>query len=174
MGALNKQGTLDPFFDLSIGQGNYAPRRRTTANVSKRLMAVIKQYREAEARVNGQPMTDWDIMMADLDEEDPKGRGTGKRRKSQQPLDEIDKEEDLVKVAADEEEIKSAKRKRPPTRGRSRKGTASSISRSEIGTESLASSSDLPPAEEGERGRGRGRGKVGRGVKASSAVSESV
>lgn len=79
------QATLDPFFDLSAGSGNYAPRRRTTANVSKRLMAVIKEYREAEARAAGkQPeAVSWDIMMDGLDPEDPKGRGTGKRRKSQ-------------------------------------------------------------------------------------------
>lgn len=84
-GALRVQGTLDPFFDLSAGAGNYAPRRRTTANVSKRLMAVIKEYREAEARVAGKQPEDvsWDIMMGGLDPEDPKGRGTGKRRKSQ-------------------------------------------------------------------------------------------
>lgn len=84
-GALRVQGTLDPFFDLSAGAGNYAPRRRTTANVSKRLMAVIKEYREAEARVEGKQPEEvaWDVMMDGLDPEDPKGRGTGKRRRSE-------------------------------------------------------------------------------------------
>lgn len=43
-------------------------------------MAVIKQYREAEARVRGFD-PEWQEMMVGLDEEDPKGRGTGKRRK---------------------------------------------------------------------------------------------
>ncbi|WVN88378.1 uncharacterized protein L203_103584 [Cryptococcus depauperatus CBS 7841] len=49
-GAIMKQATLDPFFDLSVGSSYYAPRRRGE-NVSKRLMGVIKQFKEAEARV---------------------------------------------------------------------------------------------------------------------------
>lgn len=85
-GSVNKQGTLDPYFDLSAGAlANYAPRKRTTANISKRLMAVIKQFREAEARIAGgvdAEIPEWSTMMQDLDEEDPKGRGTGKRAPS--------------------------------------------------------------------------------------------
>jgi hypothetical protein len=51
-------------------------------------MAVIKAYREAEARVAAGGSADvaapeWEEMMKGLDEEDPKGRGTGKRRKIQ-------------------------------------------------------------------------------------------
>ncbi|ORY21108.1 hypothetical protein BCR39DRAFT_554229 [Naematelia encephala] len=168
LGALNKQATLDPFFDLSAGQGNYAPRRRTTANVSKRLLAVIKQFREAEARVQGQQVEGWDVMMQDLDEEDPKGRGTGKRRKSSSVLEEVkdgqdDKDDEAVPV----------KRKRLAV-PRKRKSTMDSISvASEGGTESVGSSAGT---DEGRgrragrssslsrgRGRGRGRGK-GKGV----------
>jgi DNA excision repair protein ERCC-5 len=84
---LNKQATLDPFFDLSAGSGNYAPRRRTTANVSKRLLAVIKAYREAEARVVGGFDPGWEEMMVDLDAEDPKGKGTGKRRSQSRAIE---------------------------------------------------------------------------------------
>lgn len=69
--------------------GNYAPRRRTTANVSKRLLAVIKEFREAEARVSGKAgPAEWGTMMEGLDPEDPKGRGTGKRRRSSLKPDE--------------------------------------------------------------------------------------
>lgn len=93
-GSLNVQATLDPFFDTGVGSGNYAPRRRTTANVSKRLLAVIKSFREAEARVAGRKEEDvgWGEMMQDLDPEDPKGRGTGKRRRT--PSSAGDKAED--------------------------------------------------------------------------------
>lgn len=81
-GSLNKQSTLDPFFDLSAGAlANYAPRKRTTANVSKRLLSVIKQFREAEAKAAGLSAEDveWGTMMQGLDEADPKGR-TGRKR----------------------------------------------------------------------------------------------
>ncbi|KAL7421824.1 DNA repair protein rad2 [Cryptotrichosporon argae] len=84
-GALNVQSTLDPFFDAAVARGNYAPRRRTTANVSKRLMAVIKQFREAEARVAGVADAAWGEMMQGVDEEDPKGR---KRRETTDAEDE--------------------------------------------------------------------------------------
>ncbi|RXK36908.1 hypothetical protein M231_05810 [Tremella mesenterica] len=57
-GALNVQSTLDPFFDTSVISGNYAPRKRMTANVSKRLMGVIKQFKEAEARLSGEIQID--------------------------------------------------------------------------------------------------------------------
>ncbi|KAK8864461.1 hypothetical protein IAR55_001710 [Kwoniella newhampshirensis] len=167
-GALNKQGTLDPFFDLSVGSGNYAPRRRTTANVSKRLMAVIKQYREAEARIKGQEVEGWDIMMQDLDEEDPKGRGTGKRRIKESTLE----------VEGDDADgaggVGTKKRRRVSSvssrggGGRKRAGTASSVSVSEAGTESevgivrgrTASSRGRGAGRGIGRGRGRGRGKA--------------
>ena len=159
LGAFNKQATLDPFFDISIGQGNYAPRRRTAANVSKRLMGVIKQFREAEARVNGQKPEGWDVMMCGLDEEDPKGRGTGKRRKSGT----VEKPENAEE---DGETIPSKKRKASTT-GRLKRAP-SSASRSEIGSESVGSSTG--PGEEFSHGeksrrtssRGRVRG-TGRG-----------
>lgn len=145
VGALNKQATLDPFFDLSAGQGNFAPRRRTTANVSKRLLAVIKDFREAEARLVGGPDPNWDTMMQDLDTEDPKGKGTGKRRKSQTadtPNGNGEGSEakipkkprrtksgstsTILNAVTDDEEFKA-----PKKRGRSRKDAASNASYSE-------------------------------------------
>lgn len=79
-GALITQPTLLNFFDNSAAAGvSYAPRRRTTANMSKRLMSVIKQFREAEALVQGQQPQGWGEMLSGVDESDPKGRGSGMR-----------------------------------------------------------------------------------------------
>jgi DNA excision repair protein ERCC-5 len=110
---LNKQSTLDPFFDLSAGAlANYAPRKRSTANVSKRLLSVIKQFREAEARAAGIPTeaVEWGAMMQGLDEEDPKGRGTGKKR-SVKAISEIGDGEDSVK--GKKQEVKKRKTRAP-------------------------------------------------------------
>lgn len=75
-----RQGTLLTFFDHSAAAGSsFAPRRRTTANVSKRLLAVIKEFREAEARAAGQDPQGWGEMLAGVDEADPRGSGVGKR-----------------------------------------------------------------------------------------------
>ncbi|OCF36785.1 DNA excision repair protein ERCC-5 [Kwoniella heveanensis BCC8398] len=165
MGALNKQGILDPFFDTSVVAGNYAPRRRTTANVSKRLMAVIKSFREAEATVNGNgngtgepPKTEWGEMMAGLDEEDPKGRGTGKRRNTGS----MSVEGDGNGAGVKKRRLSSAS---AISRGRKRAGTnASSVSVAEStgSTESSVSVSVSAGAGAGANGRGRGRGRGGK------------
>ncbi|KAJ9096024.1 hypothetical protein QFC21_005388 [Naganishia friedmannii] len=69
VGGAKKQTILDPFFDSSLGQGQFAPRIRTKLP-SKRLQAVIKAYREAEARVNGHEIpAGFGEMLADLDAE---------------------------------------------------------------------------------------------------------
>lgn len=69
-GSLNKQSLLDPFFDSTLGQGAYAPRVRSKVP-SKRLQAVIKQFREAEAREAGQePPQRFGAMLADLEEDE--------------------------------------------------------------------------------------------------------
>lgn len=81
---MNKQSTLTTFFDTSAGAlANYAPRRKTTANVSKRLLSIIKQFREAEARVAGASVDGLGEMLAGVDQDDPKGRGTIKRGDSE-------------------------------------------------------------------------------------------
>lgn len=69
VGGAKKQTILDPFFDSSLGQGQFAPRIRTKLP-SKRLQAVIKAYREAEARANGHVIpAGFGEMLADLDAE---------------------------------------------------------------------------------------------------------
>jgi hypothetical protein len=151
VGQLNKQATLDPFFDLSAGSGNYAPRRRTTANVSKRLLAVIKAYREAEARVVGGFDPGWEEMMVDLDAEDPKGKGTGKRRSQSRAIEpaEGDGEGDGSVSGERPKPVRKPRKKKSesevttgdnevvaPKKGRPRRSTASSTM-SEIGKESM-------------------------------------
>ena len=163
-GSLNVQSSLLPFFDASVATGNYAPRRRTTANVSKRLMGVIKQFREAEAAFTGQAVDGWGEMMADLDEEDPKGRGTGKRRKSSSlGADEstrIDDTSDVEvgKTEADEAEPPAKKKRKPRAKasgghkGRKRKGTVSSAATSnDPGDLEAAEQDDVIPVEEVEK-----------------------
>ena len=160
---------MDPFFDMSVTAGNYAPRRRTTANVSKRLMAVIKQFREAEAAIRGERVEGWGEMMTGLDEEDPKGRGTGKRREKgkKRGVDEASLE--VMPKEDDDDGFKQEEAVKKPKR--SRKNTASSIAPTDVST-----SSDLGGLE-GEdedvngkvkvvRGKGKGRGRArGRGTR---------
>jgi DNA excision repair protein ERCC-5 len=68
-GAMNKQTILDPFFDASLGKGMFAPRLRTKYP-SKRLQAVIKMFREAEARIRGEIVPEhFGEMLADLEDE---------------------------------------------------------------------------------------------------------
>lgn len=89
-GGIPQQRTLLPFFDHNAATGaNFAPRRRTTANVSKRLLAVIKDYREAEARVQGQQPTGLGEMLSGVDEMNPKGVVKPTKKKA----DAVDSEE---------------------------------------------------------------------------------
>jgi len=180
VGNLNKQATLDPFFDLSAGSGNYAPRRRTTANVSKRLLAVIKAYREAEARVVGGLEPDWELMMKDLDAEDPKGKGTGKRRKSESLLVEGDGgEEGEGEQPKDKPKpVRKPRKKKsesevdgpvPVEKGRPRTNTVSSASASvsDMGKESEPPTEVLIP----KSGlRGSATGVVGSGKRKKAAL----
>lgn len=66
---MNKQTILDPFFDASLGKGMFAPRLRTKYP-SKRLQAVIKMFRAAEARIRGETVPEhFGEMLADLEDE---------------------------------------------------------------------------------------------------------
>ncbi|WWD03036.1 hypothetical protein V865_001080 [Kwoniella europaea PYCC6329] len=158
VGALNKQSTLLPFFDVSVVTGNYAPRRRTTANVSKRLMSVIKLFREAEAKIKGEDVGEmgWGEMMVGLDEEDPKGKGTGKRRKttmdSENGSQEGDGQVKKRRMSSASVASRGGGRKRAGTNG-----SAVSVAGSEGSTESGVSSAGR--GRGGTRGRGRGREK---------------
>ncbi|WWC62039.1 uncharacterized protein I303_104627 [Kwoniella dejecticola CBS 10117] len=165
LGALNKQATLLPFFDVQVVTGNYAPRRRTTANVSKRLMGVIKSFREAEAKLKGEKSDDiyWGEMMADLDEEDPKGKGTGKRRKQSSTPGVDGESTNGDKIANDQAKRRrlssaSVSSSRGRGTGRKRSSTNTSLAESETSTQSGTPTSVGAGAG---RGRGRGRGKRG-------------
>ncbi|KAE8537921.1 hypothetical protein D1P53_005982 [Cryptococcus gattii VGV] len=149
-GALNKQGTLDPFFDLSAGAGQYyAPRRRDGGggggtNVSKRLMGVIKQFKEAEARISRGE--DVDAIFA---EEENKAKG---KRKA-------DENGDGDGEGEGEDESRN-KKKKTSARGRMRAGTASSVGNSVESSEGTSrSTSTSRRGRRGSRGRGRARGK---------------
>ncbi|WVQ72489.1 hypothetical protein IAR50_002044 [Cryptococcus sp. DSM 104548] len=153
-GGLKKQATLDPFFDLSAGTGHYAPKRRG-ANVSKRLMGVIKQFKEAEAGVSEGVLQDVvdDIIAEEQEahkEEEKtrkeKGKGKGKRK------------------AEDDEDFEGAVRgKKKVSRGRKRGATASSVGESVAsgdGDSTSASGSTRGRSTSRGRGRGRSRGKA--------------
>lgn len=149
-GALNKQGTLDPFFDLSAGAGQYyAPRRRWDGgggtNVSKRLMGVIKQFKEAEARISRGE--DVDAILA----EEKENKAKGKRKA----------DEDENGDGEDEKEGGNKKKKKKTSaRGRMRAGTASSVGDSVKSSEGTSrSTSTSGRGRGGSRGRGRARGK---------------
>lgn len=146
---------------MSVTAGNYAPRRRTTANVSKRLMSVIKQFREAEARARGEQVDGWGEMMQGLDEEDPKGRGTGKAKGKRRAETEDGLDEAGLEKFEQSPEAESIPKKR---KTRSRKGTASSVAPTEGDDEVLeeVEKEESPGAVAVKRktsGRGRGRGR---------------
>nr|XP_019011114.1 DNA excision repair protein ERCC-5 [Kwoniella pini CBS 10737]OCF49895.1 DNA excision repair protein ERCC-5 [Kwoniella pini CBS 10737] len=176
LGALNKQATLLPFFDVQVVTGNYAPRRRTTANVSKRLMGVIKSFREAEAKLKGEKSDDinWGEMMVDLDEEDPKGKGTGKRRKQSA----------TPGAESLNGETENKKRRRLSSasvssrgRGRKRSSTNVSLAESEASTESGTSLSATRGRGRSTRGRNattRGKGRGGKSHSAAMEVDSSI
>ena len=117
-------------------------------------MAVIKDFREAEARFTGKQPEGWGEMMVGLDEEDPKGRGTGKRRKSET----VEKEE--ATDSGDHGTTEPAVKKRKASRKKRLSRAVSSASKSEIGIESVGSSADTP---EGDEQLGHGRGSAPRG-----------
>ena len=88
-------------------------------------MSVIKQFREAEAAVRGEKVDEWGEMLQGVNEEDPKGRGTGakskakKRNKADEGVDGADGDDGAQKV--EEEEGKAPKKRKT----RSTKATVS-------------------------------------------------
>jgi DNA excision repair protein ERCC-5 len=153
---------------MSVTAGNYAPRRRTVANVSKRLMSVIKQFREAEAKLRGERVDGWGEMMQGLDEEDPKGRGTGKAKGKKRAATELkDDGEDELRAVKEGTESNAAEVEMQPKKRktRERKGTVSSVATTEDGTEAVELAEDqeavsaAPSAKRKTSGRGRGRGR---------------
>lgn len=51
-GGANKQGTLSAFFDISVGTGTYAPRKKQ-AYASKRLQKIVQDYRKERKQQGG-------------------------------------------------------------------------------------------------------------------------
>lgn len=156
-GALNKQGTLDPFFDLSAGAGHYAPRKRGM-NVSKRLMGVIKQFKEAEARISkGEDLDAGAILAEEDDEEKEKGRGEEKAKvKGKRKADEEEAGDDGKESGSNS----NSKKKKTSAQRSKRAGTASSVGDSVASSEGRSrSTSTSGRGRAGSRSRGRGRGK---------------
>lgn len=155
-GALNKQGTLDPFFDLSAGAGHYAPRKRGM-NVSKRLMGVIKQFKEAEARISKGEDLDAGAILAEEDEEKEKGRGEEKGKvKGKRKADEEEAGHDGKESGSNS----NSKKKKTSAQRSKRAGTASSVGDSVASSEGRSrSTSTSGRGRAGSRSRGRGRGK---------------
>lgn len=157
-GALNKQGTLDPFFDLSAGAGHYAPRKRGM-NVSKRLMGVIKQFKEAEARISkGEDLDAGAILAEEDDEEKEKGRGEEKGKvKGKRKADEEEAGDDGKESGSNSN---SNSKKKTSAQRSKRAGTASSVGDSVASSEGRSrSTSTSGRGRAGSRSRGRGRGK---------------
>jgi hypothetical protein len=105
---------------------------------------VIKDFREAEARVVGGPEPEWNEMMKDLDAEDPKGKGTGKRRQSQSQVTEDGfsekpkkprrkKSDSAITSTKDDGEENVGEDKPVKKRGRPRRDTASTASVPDVG-----------------------------------------
>lgn len=156
-GALNKQGTLDPFFDLSAGAGHYAPRKRGM-NVSKRLMGVIKQFKEAEARISkGEDLDVGAILAEEDDQEKVKGRGEEKGKvKGKRKADEEEAGDDGKESGSNS----NSKKKKTSAQRSKRAGTASSVGDSVASSEGRSrSTSTSGRGRAGSRSRGRGRGK---------------
>ncbi|KAL4258482.1 XPG/RAD2 endonuclease family protein [Pleurotus pulmonarius] len=73
--ALNKQATLNEYFDLSVGQGTYAPRKRT-AYASKRLQKVVSDFRKNNSSRSVTPTVEAAVSESSDDEAGPKKKRT--------------------------------------------------------------------------------------------------
>ncbi|KAF9490373.1 PIN domain-like protein [Pleurotus eryngii] len=79
--ALNKQGTLNEYFDLSVGQSTYAPRKRT-AYASKRLQKVVADFRKSNSSRSATPMVEAAVLGSSEDEAAPKKKRTKRVQES--------------------------------------------------------------------------------------------
>lgn len=102
--AANRQGTLNSYFDVSLGSGTYAPRRRQ-AYSSKRLQQVVTDFRAERNKLKNRVTGDAEDNGDGSGEEEGPPRKKRKRKKASQ-------QQTLSK--------KTRGRKTPP--GRSRKG----------------------------------------------------
>lgn len=131
---------------------NYAPRRRTTANVSKRLLSVIKAFREAEAKASGMVEgVEWGAMMQGLDETDPKGRGTTSRKRSVKGDGDDEDDEDGAESLV---EVRPVKKRKP------RKAAPKSVASTDIGLDDGETEMGTPPPPKKRASRAKGKKKV--------------
>lgn len=147
---------------------------------------MIKAYREAEARVVGGFDPGWEEMMVDLDAEDPKGKGTGKRRSQSRAIEPSREDDDQDGGEEKAKPVRKPRKKKSeseiaddseeaPKKGRPRRSTASSVSISEIGKESMPPP-DIGPSTTPEIAipknglRGSATGVVGSGKRKKAAL----
>ncbi|GHJ87920.1 hypothetical protein NliqN6_4322 [Naganishia liquefaciens] len=178
VGTASRQTILDPFFDSSLGQGQFAPRTRTK-HPSKRLQAVIKAYREAEARANGEAIPKgFGEMLADLNEPEPP-------LKSITELDGLESEAALNDETSESTRAKQGSKRKgitsnnedgsvPAKRAPRKRKTVDSMNSDATSAVTAADDSTPNVSRRGSavrrRGRGRGRGSQ-RGRSASRASS---
>jgi hypothetical protein len=172
-----------------LGAGQFAPRIRTK-HPSKRLQAVIRAYREAEARANGEDIPKgFGEMLADLNEPEPPLKSISEMGDAEATPAEADQDgarskrkapaKRKSKAANDEEPVKA---KRAP---RKRKTIDSAVDSEATGTSAaVGEDNETPPVSRrgstrkrgGARGRGTTRGsKRGRSTsRASSTITSTT
>jgi len=79
--AMNKQGNLNEFFDISAGSGTYAPRKRQ-AYSSKRLQQVVSEFRSEKAKFKMSHSATPGKSESSGESDPDAGKGPAKRRKT--------------------------------------------------------------------------------------------
>ncbi|KAJ9095184.1 hypothetical protein QFC19_007639 [Naganishia cerealis] len=183
-GGGKRQTILDPFFDSSLGQGQFAPRQRIK-HPSKRLQAVIKAYREAEARAAGQAIpAGFGEMLADLNAEPDPPLQTIEEAEAAAPeagngnLQAQRKAAPKRKAKAAQGDNAGTSTKRQPKKRK----TIDSVASDATGISAATGNANEPSRTTGEvprrapsgrnRGKARGRGSA-RGSKRGGSVSRS-
>ncbi|KAF8199676.1 PIN domain-like protein [Pholiota molesta] len=85
--ALNKQGTLNDYLDLSAGSGSHAPRQRQ-AYASRRLQQVISDFRNSRKSGSVRPQSPSASEEAGQNSDYEEGASTKKRKRSMTPASE--------------------------------------------------------------------------------------
>lgn len=87
MAALNKQGTLNDYLDLSAGSGSHAPRQRQ-AYASRRLQQVISDFRNTRKSGSVKPQSPSASEEIEQNSDYEDGASTKKRKRSMTPAGE--------------------------------------------------------------------------------------
>ncbi|KAF9485169.1 PIN domain-like protein [Pholiota conissans] len=159
--ALNKQGTLNDYLDLSAGNGSYAPRQRQ-AYASKRLQQVISDFRKS--RKNGSVRPQSPAASTNVEQEQnsdyEEATATKKRKRSETPASEGSKGKGKAKAKVSTSRPARAARGAAggaKARGRGRggksragKGKAREFSESDEDTGSPSERDDFTPPQNDE------------------------